>query len=235
MKLMAAVVAALLTAAVSTPTVLAFCGFYVAKVDAQLFNRASQVVLSRDEDQTVLTMANDYRGEPKEFAIVIPVPTVLERGQIRVADRALIEHLDAYTSPRLVEYFDENPCALRPMPAAPMSAVRKDAAAAGGGVAERAKSLGVTIEAQLHRRRVRHPDPLRPRERGARDLAARQRLPDPRWRHPRARQLPQAGHALLRRQGQPGGAGQARVQLSPAALDGLRVAKVHAAASGSAR
>ncbi len=34
----------------SSPTVRAFCGFYVAKADAKLFNRASQVVLVRHED-----------------------------------------------------------------------------------------------------------------------------------------------------------------------------------------
>src|SRR5882757_8967954 len=84
----------------------AFCGFYVAKADTKLFNKASQVVLARNDDKTVMTMANDFRGDPKEFAIVIPVPTFLERDQIHVADKALIEHLDAYTAPRLVEYFD---------------------------------------------------------------------------------------------------------------------------------
>ena len=43
--------------------------------------------------------------------MVVPVPTFLEREQIHVGDKALIDHLDAYTAPRLVEYFDENPCA----------------------------------------------------------------------------------------------------------------------------
>src|SRR5437870_12428946 len=88
----------------------AFCGFYVAKADTKLFNKASQVVLVRDEDKTVLTMANDFRGDAKDFAIVIPVPTFIERDQIHVADKAVIEHLDAYSAPRLVEYFDEDPC-----------------------------------------------------------------------------------------------------------------------------
>src|SRR3954464_8328466 len=84
----------------------AFCGFYVAKADTKLFNKASQVVLVRDGDRTVLTMANDFQGDPKEFAVVIPVPTFLERGQIHVSDKAVIDHLDAYSAPRLVEYFD---------------------------------------------------------------------------------------------------------------------------------
>ncbi|MGH9420622.1 MAG: DUF2330 domain-containing protein, partial [Thermoanaerobaculia bacterium] len=89
----------------------AFCGFYVAKGDARIFNRASQVVIVRDQDRTVMTMANDFQGSVKDFAVVIPVPTKIERGQIHVADKALIDHLDAYSSPRLVEYFDPDPCA----------------------------------------------------------------------------------------------------------------------------
>lgn len=132
--------------ALSAPRAFAFCGFYVAKGDAKLFNHASQVAIVRDEDRTVMTMANDFQGDPKEFAVVIPVPTKIERGQIHIADKALIDHLDAYSAPRLVEYFDPDPCMRyeaydRAMPAAPMQAA---------GVAfkdGRQKSLGVTIEA----------------------------------------------------------------------------------------
>ena len=65
----------------------AFCGFYVAKADTKLFNQASQVVLVRDGDRTVLTMANDFQGEPKEFAIVVPVPTFIERSRSTSATR----------------------------------------------------------------------------------------------------------------------------------------------------
>ncbi|HUU32901.1 MAG TPA: DUF2330 domain-containing protein, partial [Vicinamibacterales bacterium] len=88
----------------------AFCGFYVAKADTTLFNKASQVVLVRDGDRTVITMANDFRGDPREFAMVIPVPTAITRDQIHIAESSLIAHLDAYTAPRLVEYFDADPC-----------------------------------------------------------------------------------------------------------------------------
>jgi hypothetical protein len=89
---------------------LSFCGFYVAKADTKLFNKASQVVLVRDGDNTVLTMANDLKGNLQEFAVVIPVPTLIEKEQIRIVDKAYIDHLDDYTAPRLVEYFD-HPCA----------------------------------------------------------------------------------------------------------------------------
>jgi hypothetical protein len=121
----------------------AFCGFYVAKADTKLFNKASQVVLVRDDNRTVLTMSNDYRGELKEFAVVIPVPTFLEKGQIHVGEKALIDHLDAYSSPRLVEYFDGDPCRV-------LYAMEKNAGAAAPqsvDASARARSLGVAIEA----------------------------------------------------------------------------------------
>ncbi|HET7711955.1 MAG TPA: DUF2330 domain-containing protein, partial [Thermoanaerobaculia bacterium] len=141
-----AAVALLFTLVVLVPDASAFCGFYVAKGDAKIFNRASQVVMVRDGDRTVLTMANDFRGDPKEFAVVIPVPTVLQRGQIRVADKALIDHLDAYSAPRLVEYHDGDPCRIaledavaQAAPSAGMARMSKSA---------RRESLGVTIEAK---------------------------------------------------------------------------------------
>jgi hypothetical protein len=127
------------------PAAHAFCGFYVAKADTRLYNRASQVVLVRDDDRTVMTMANDFKGDPKEFAVVIPVPTLLQREQIHVADKALIDHLDAYSAPRLVEYFDPDPCA--PLERWTLSGAAPQAALPAPISAERAKSLGVTIEA----------------------------------------------------------------------------------------
>ena len=122
----------------------------MAKADTKLFNQASQVVLVRDGDRTVLTMANDFKGDPKEFAIVIPVPTFLQREQIHVAEKALLEHLDAYSAPRLVEYFDENPCAaVRPEDGTRAHGAGRGRGGGAGG--DRAKSLGVTIEAAATR------------------------------------------------------------------------------------
>ncbi|HYL05908.1 MAG TPA: DUF2330 domain-containing protein, partial [Thermoanaerobaculia bacterium] len=123
-----------------------FCGFYVAKADTRLYNRASQVVLVRDGDRTVMTMANDFQGNPREFAMVIPVPVMLQRGQIHVADKALIDHLDAWSAPRLVEYFDPDPCRREIVDGALFK--RQSAAApAEAAAAARARSLGVKIEA----------------------------------------------------------------------------------------
>src|SRR5262249_50322577 len=132
--------------AASSTAISGFCGFYVAKADTKLFNRASQVVLVRDGDRTVLTMVNDFKGDLKEFAVVIPVPTFLKREQIHVGEKALVDHLDAYSAPRLVEYFDQNPCIMYEYDRL-MSAVAAPQSRAADA-ARSAKSLGVTIEAQ---------------------------------------------------------------------------------------
>jgi len=98
-----------LTSLAVSPTVYAFCGFFVAKADTDLFNDASKVALMRDGDRTVVTMASNYRGDASEFAMVIPVVDVPKRDEIRVINQKIIDHLDAFTAPRLVEYNDPEP------------------------------------------------------------------------------------------------------------------------------
>jgi hypothetical protein len=125
----------------------AFCGFYVAKADSKLYNQASQVAIARAGDRTVLTMANDYQGDAKDFAIVVPVPTVLKQEQVHVAESTILERLDAFSAPRLVEYFDADPCATyerfdREM----LQQVPAPAAGRAESSQVRDKSLGVTIE-----------------------------------------------------------------------------------------
>jgi hypothetical protein len=95
------------------PTAWAFCGFYVAKADTRLYNQASQVIIARDGTKTVLTMANDFQGDIKDFAVVVPVPRIIQEHQVRVPDPKIIQRLDAFTAPRLVEYFDQDPCRRR--------------------------------------------------------------------------------------------------------------------------
>ena len=92
----------------------AFCGFYVAKAGAELYNNKSEVILVRDGKNTTITMSNDFKGDVKDFAMVVPVPNVLAREDISIADQSVFSMLDAYSAPRLVEYFDENPCSPPP-------------------------------------------------------------------------------------------------------------------------
>jgi len=126
----------------------AFCGFYVGKAAASLFNDASQVVLVRDGDRTVVTMSNDYKGELTDFALVVPVPSLITKEQIHIGDRKYIQRLDGYSAPRMVEYYDPDPCAI--------AKEYPQAGVAGGVVGgivgatlgrTRASALGVTVEA----------------------------------------------------------------------------------------
>ena len=66
-RLLKIVLAAALPLLATAVPAHAFCGFYVAKADGQLFNKASKVVVARKDKRTVVTMASDYSGDPKEF------------------------------------------------------------------------------------------------------------------------------------------------------------------------
>ena len=133
-----------MSAQVAAGPAAAFCGFYVAQADSKLFNKSSKVVLTRDGDQTAITMASDYQGDAKEFALVVPVPTFIERKQIGVVDMKTIDHIDAYSAPRLVEYSDEDPCHPPPQPA-PMAMLA--AAPTPTAMAVAAANRGVSVEA----------------------------------------------------------------------------------------
>ncbi|MFV8753301.1 DUF2330 domain-containing protein [Nannocystaceae bacterium ST9] len=88
----------------------AFCGFYVAGADAELFNDATVVVLMRDGTHTVVSMSNAYQGPPEEFALVVPVPVVLKEADVVTLRRELFDRIDTLASPRLVEYWEGDPC-----------------------------------------------------------------------------------------------------------------------------
>ena len=138
---------ALLFALASAPAT-AFCGFYVGKADVKLFNEASQVILVRDGNRTVISMRNDFKGDLTEFALVVPVPVVLQKSQIHVGDPKIFDRIDAYSAPRLAEYFDPNPCEVdkiaRNMGAMPAAApmARQELRKA------KDEALGVTVEAR---------------------------------------------------------------------------------------
>ena len=126
-----------------------FCGFYVAKADASLFNDASQVIITRSGENSTITMSSDYKGDLKEFALVIPVPVVLKESDIRIADPLIFQKLDAYSAPRMAEYYDQNPCYQYLYDSLmPTAADLEEVTEASTTKKQREKSLGVTIEAQ---------------------------------------------------------------------------------------
>jgi len=146
MKKLAAVL--ILTAMISHEA-FAFCGFYVSKADGTLKNKTSQVILVRDGNRNVITMYNDFKGNFKDFAMVVPVPVVLQKKDIKVVDQNIFKTLNEYSQPRLVEYYDQNPCDRYKNEDKSMSprAQLSEVVITGYGTM-RKKELGVKIEAK---------------------------------------------------------------------------------------
>lgn len=92
------------------PDADAFCGFYVGGADTKLYNNATQVVLLRQGMRTVLSMQNNYQGPPDGFAMVVPVPVVLQKENVKTLPKAVFDRVDQLTAPRLVQYWEQDPC-----------------------------------------------------------------------------------------------------------------------------
>jgi hypothetical protein len=142
--------AVLLGSVALTPNAAAFCGFYVAPGDAPLYADATMVALMREGTRTALSMSNNYKGPAADFAMVVPVPVVLQKENVKTLDKGIFQKLEALSAPRLVEYWEQDPCpkpvevedrAYDKLVPAPMAA----AAPGGGG----GKGYGVKIEAQF--------------------------------------------------------------------------------------
>lgn len=129
----------------------AFCGFYVSKADGTLKNKTSQVILVRDGNRNVITMYNDFKGNLKDFAMVVPVPVVLQKKDIKVVDQAIFNTLNEYSKPRLVEYYDRNPCEMYKLEDqlnGKVSGVQLNEVVVVGYGNVKKKDLGVKVEAK---------------------------------------------------------------------------------------
>ena len=122
----------------------AFCGFYVSGAGAEMFNNATQVVLMRSESRTVLSMQNNYQGPAEDFAMVVPVPVVLQKENVKTLPHEIFARVDKLSAPRLVEYWEMDPCYVEP----PMMEADMAAMPAETG-APTPKGSGVKIEAQF--------------------------------------------------------------------------------------
>lgn len=89
---------------------LGFCGFFAGKSDATLVSEASSLVIMREGQRTALTLQPYYRGPIEDFSMILPVPSVIRRHQVKVLEPALLEQVDSLTAPRLVEYWEQDPC-----------------------------------------------------------------------------------------------------------------------------
>src|SRR5262245_15672565 len=141
-------IAAVVAAAVCAPVAAhAFCGFYINGDGGEMFNNATQVVMMRAGTRTVLSMQNNYQGPTEDFAMVVPVPVVLQKENVKTLPREIFSRVDQLSAPRLVEYWEQDPCR-PPMPEeAPMGGALPPPTATAE--AKKDDDLGVKIEAQF--------------------------------------------------------------------------------------
>ncbi len=64
----------------------------------------------RHDDQTVLSMQNSYQGPLEDFAMVVPVPEILQKENVKTLPKEIFDTVDQMSAPRLVEYWERDPC-----------------------------------------------------------------------------------------------------------------------------
>ncbi len=140
----------LIATALLAPSVAhAFCGFYINGAGGEMFNNATQVVLMRSGTRTVLSMQNNYQGPPADFAMVIPVPVVLKESDVKTLTKDVFGKVDVMGAPRLVEYWEQDPCQQNEDKSKRMRAPMAMGAASADDGEDTRKEYGVKIEAQF--------------------------------------------------------------------------------------
>lgn len=62
----------------------------------------AQVVIVREGNRTTFSVSINPQGEGQGFALVMPVPEILEESEVRTLDGSIFATLDGYTAPRHV-------------------------------------------------------------------------------------------------------------------------------------
>ncbi|MCA9611017.1 MAG: DUF2330 domain-containing protein, partial [Myxococcales bacterium] len=109
------------------------------------YSPAAAVFVTRQGTRTVLTMETAYTGPPDEISMLIPVPTSIEREQVRTIPGSIFRNLDRRTAPRVRHIWP----ACRTRRRMPMRSA--SASGMGGGAAApepqlRIEEFGVDIE-----------------------------------------------------------------------------------------
>lgn len=137
----------------------AACGCMIARnlgpvatsTGAKITNTATKVVLLRTGDKTTVVMSNDFDGDVQEFGLVIPVPAVVQKRDVKLVDPAIFARLEKATAPRIVRLEEQDPCIgslWTTGRGAGVAAMAKDKASDSDEDAN-AKSLGVVAQAKF--------------------------------------------------------------------------------------
>jgi hypothetical protein len=117
----------------------------------RITNSATKVVLMRKGDKTTMIMSNDFDGDVQEFGLVIPVPSLVHKRDVRLVDPSLFARLEKATAPRIVKLEEQDPCGFL----GSMGMMGRGSGASlqstgdGAGDDANAKSLGVVAKAKF--------------------------------------------------------------------------------------
>ena len=96
-----------------------------------------------------MTLSNTYQGPPENFAMVVPVPVVLHEKDVKTLPLDVFEHIDSLSAPRLVEYWEQDPCYREPMRDEEMAPSAGRAFGGSPPSVDKPGHYGVKIEAQF--------------------------------------------------------------------------------------
>jgi hypothetical protein len=84
---------------------------YVGTTADPLVAHTGVVVMMREGTRTILSMESNYDGPLEPFALVVPLPAEIRPSDARTIPRALFERVTMLGAPRLVESWEDDPCA----------------------------------------------------------------------------------------------------------------------------
>lgn len=99
----------------------AFAGFYATRGPTPVDSPSSTVVLMRDGDRTVVSLRVHPGDATGDLALIVPVPGAIERSAVRTLRPDALDRVERVSAPRLVEFWERDPCAPPPVedPTAP--------------------------------------------------------------------------------------------------------------------
>ncbi|MED5423132.1 MAG: DUF2330 domain-containing protein, partial [Pseudomonadota bacterium] len=74
-------------------------------------HKPSAMVVSRDENRTVITLAPDFSYDGSQLGLLIPLPKIVTDTQLRFADVGQLDAVMSFTAPRYNVYKDDDVCA----------------------------------------------------------------------------------------------------------------------------
>lgn len=87
-----------------------FVGVFISKDGSKIISQGSKVVIAKKDQKIIYTFTSDLDTKAKQFILLVPVPADIKNPHVRTIDYKLINKLDLYTSPRLIEYINFDPC-----------------------------------------------------------------------------------------------------------------------------